>query len=55
MVKEEKLERYEAIFSSLSENSQDYILAIQQALLFAQNGAKAPPPGNDDPLARKGA
>lgn len=39
-----KLERFSTEFNQLTETGKDYILAIQQALLFAQNEGGTQPP-----------
>jgi hypothetical protein len=43
MTKEEKLDKICKDFSSLSEDKQDYILGILQALVFAKNENVEPP------------
>ncbi|MDR2479994.1 MAG: hypothetical protein LBD48_11875 [Treponema sp.] len=41
MTREEKLNKVSCDFSSLSEEKQDYILGILQALVFANSQARA--------------
>lgn len=54
MLEKEVLEIYKSGFEQLSKNDQQYIIAIQQALLFAQRNADPTKNGSEKSIRKLG-